>query len=179
MPPSDSRLPNNSTRTVVFAYGNPSRGDDALGPALLRRLTKDVACRSEIGSWIGVTDFQLQIEHAHDLMNRDLALFIDASISSPTPFSFFRLAPWRDISYTSHAMSAAAVLYGFEQAYGRTPPPAYMLSIRGENFALGDPMSTAARNHLAAAFEFAKRLILHPDSECWNARTESFRQHSD
>ena len=47
---------------VVFAVGNPSRGDDALGPLLMAGLEQQ--------DWPGVqlvSDFQLQIEHALDL----------------------------------------------------------------------------------------------------------------
>lgn len=170
----DGRLHYQSLRIVIFGYGNPSRGDDALGPELLGRLQTELANQTGICDWKGVTDFQLQIEHAHDLLNRDLALFIDASMSSPTPFDFRRLTPRRDISYTSHAMSPAAVLYGFELAYGTAPPPSYMLSIRGEEFALGNPLSTAARAHLEGGLDFAKRLVLCPDSEHWNAWAERF-----
>ncbi|MBK7846051.1 MAG: hypothetical protein IPJ73_00935 [Zoogloea sp.] len=65
---------------VIFAVGNPSRGDDALGPLLMAEL--------ETQSLPGVTlvtDFQLQIEHALDLDGHDLALFIDAGTGTPAP----------------------------------------------------------------------------------------------
>ena len=169
---TNTQLDDCLARLVMFAYGNPSRGDDALGPELLRRLEEDPAYQANL--YKSITDFQLQIEHAQDLLHRDLALFVDASMTSPPPFSFYRLSPRRDISYTSHAMSPAAVLYGFEQAYGRTPPPAFMLSIRGEDFTLGHPVSAAAGKYLDAALEFAKRLVLRPDSECWNNCAERF-----
>ena len=63
---------------VVFAVGNPSRGDDAIGPELCGRLENwlknaGLAERVEL-----IEDFQLNIEHALDLEGRELALFIDA-----------------------------------------------------------------------------------------------------
>jgi len=96
---------------VVLAVGNPSRGDDALGPLFLERLAE---LREQGGNWDGVellTDFQLQIEHAVDLEGRALVLFVDASVSCPPPYQFTRLQPARDASYTSHALSPAAVLH--------------------------------------------------------------------
>ncbi|MEI2781775.1 MAG: hydrogenase maturation protease [Candidatus Competibacter sp.] len=100
---------------LILAVGNPSRGDDALGPLFLERLGE---WRERGGDWEGVellTDFQLQIEHAVDLENRALVLFVDASVSCPPPYQFARLRPARDTSYTSHALSPAAVLHVYEQ----------------------------------------------------------------
>jgi hydrogenase maturation protease len=157
----------NITRLIIFAYGNPSRGDDALGPEFLRRLGEEPACQAGICNYKQITDFQLQIEHAEDLLHRDLALFIDASMAGPPPFSFYRLTPARDTSYSTHAMSPAAVLHVFEQAYRRASPPAYMLTIRGVDFALGHPISARGREYLDAAVDFARRLISRPDSDFW------------
>ncbi len=52
--------------TLVFACGNPSRGDDALGPELLRVLEQSCAS-GELSGIELLTDFQLQVEHALDL----------------------------------------------------------------------------------------------------------------
>ncbi len=154
-------------RLVILGYGNPARGDDALGPELLRLIEALKDARSDWDNIELITDFQLQIEHAVDLENRDLALFIDASVSVPAPYRFTRLQAERDTSYTSHAISPAAVLYVFEQINPRPAPPAYLLSIPGEDFELGQPMSRTAKKNLAAAFELAKTLCEQPESDLW------------
>jgi hypothetical protein len=73
------------TRPVlVFAYGNPSRGDDALGPLLIERLEE----RQRAGALTRVdllTDFQLQVEHALDLRGRERVIFAEAAASGPEP----------------------------------------------------------------------------------------------
>ncbi len=115
-----------------------------------------------------LTDFQLQIEHAVDLENRALALFVDASVSCSPPFQFSRIQPVRDTSYTSHALSPAAVLYVYQQINHAPPPPAFQLAIRGECFELGEPLSAAAENHLAAALEFTDRLLARSDVMAWD-----------
>ena len=86
--------------TLIFPWGNPSRGDDAIGPEIYRRLEKNELENVELQ-----TDFQLQIEHVIDLENRERVLFIDASASATAPFEFHRIKPVKDDSYTSHAMS--------------------------------------------------------------------------
>ncbi len=135
---------------LVFAWGNPSRGDDALGPALLELL----ASRQQQGELSDVellTDFQLQVEHALDLQGRERVLFVDASVSAQAPYELHPLQAERDASYTTHAMSPGAVLAVYEQINDYPPPPAFMLSIRGYEFELGQPLSAQARANLQAA----------------------------
>jgi hydrogenase maturation protease len=147
---------------LIFGYGNPSRGDDALGPLLLERLEAqgfaDVEC---------LTDFQLQVEHALDLQGRELALFIDAHLSCPPPFTFTALRPESDRSYTTHAMSPQAVLQVFAEIHHCPPPPAFLLSIRGESFELGEPLGPAAQANLDAAAQFAAKLCARPEAGHW------------
>jgi hydrogenase maturation protease len=147
---------------LVLAWGNPSRGDDALGPELAARL-ESAGAAAEV-----LTDFQLQPEHATDLHGRSLVLFVDASVSCPAPFAFARVAAARDASFSSHAMSPAALLAAYEAVFGRASPPAYALAIRGERFDLGEPIGDGARRNLDAATALAVRLLGEPDPAEWD-----------
>ena len=156
------------SRILVLIWGNPSRGDDALGPELARRL--ETASAERWGSSVEIlTDFQLQPEHAADLDGRDLVLFADASIRADPPFSFARVRPAADASFTSHAMSPAAVLAAFTAAFGREPPPAWLIEIRGDAFELGDPIGASAAVNLEVAVAFALRLLDAPSPAAWDA----------
>jgi hypothetical protein len=84
---------------------------------------------------------------------------VDASLSAASPFSFQRVYPSRDQSFTSHSMSPAAVLEACRQTLGE-PPEAWALGIRGERFELGDPLSPGAALHLRAALRFFFRVNL-------------------
>ena len=149
---------------LIFGYGNPSRGDDALGPLLLERLKEhfDEKPRS-IEAIELLTDFQLQIEHVLDLVNRDLVLFVDAHVSCPSPYSFQLLLEKFDASYTSHALSPEAILWVYQQINGQSPPPSFLLSIRGEGFELGDGLSRKAQDNLDAAVAFTLDLFENPN----------------
>lgn len=148
---------------LIFGFGNVSRGDDALGPLLLEYLQEHLGLDTiEIQS-----DFQLQIEHALDLVGRDLVLFIDASVGAIDDFEFAELAPAYDNSYTTHAMSPAAVLQVYREIMRTPPPPSFLLSIKGEQFELGSELSLQARFHLHQAQRFAERLFAHPTLEFW------------
>jgi len=153
---------------LLFGYGNLSRGDDALGPLLLEYVEDNFNLDTiEI-----LTDFQLQIEHALDLEHRELVLFVDASVSCVNAFDFTELEPARDKSYTTHAMSPAAVLDVYQEIKKQTPPTCFLLSIKGETFELGEALSANAEQHLAQACQFAGQLLNNLDSAVW-------RQHAD
>lgn len=144
---------------LLFAWGNPSRGDDALGPALLERIEAALPGHPEWGDVALLNDFQLQPEHALDLEGRERVLFIDASVSCAEPYAFERLQPARDLGYTTHAMKPEALLTVFNQVTGRMPPPAWLLTMRGLSFELGEPLGAAARTHLDAAVGFVESLL--------------------
>lgn len=157
---------NLALQLTVFACGNPSRGDDALGPELMRLLRAKYVHQKNIQL---IEDFQLQVEHALDLENCHLALFIDADVSCPPPFILTRLQAAQENSYTTHALHPATVLYVYQQICGRAPPPAFLLSLRGEHFELGEPLSQAAKKHLVTAFELVNELFKSIDISQWEA----------
>lgn len=154
---------------VVFAVGNPSRGDDALGPRVCGRLEKwleiaGLADRVEL-----IEDFQLNIEHALDLVGRKLALFIDAGDRTPAPFVFEQIFPSTAVAHTSHALEPSAVLQVYRLVQQAEPPPSFVLCIRGEAFELGAPVGEAAADCAEAALELLQRLLPETDVATWLA----------
>lgn len=142
---------------LIFGWGNPSRGDDALGSLFVERIEAmnlpDVEC---------LTDFQLQVEHALDLQGRDRILFVDASVAATAPFAVSRLAPQRDASFSTHAITPEAVMQVYLDLHDEDPPPCHLLAIRGECFDLGEPLSPAAESHLAAALRWTEDWLATP-----------------
>lgn len=140
--------------TLVFSWGNPSRGDDALGPLFAEAIDAlqlpGVEC---------LTDFQLQVEHALDLVGRRRVLFVDASMAADTPFSVRRLRPQRDASFTSHAMTPEAILQVYADTQNDEPPPAWLLGIRGNRWELGDAPSQTALSSLDASVRWARQWL--------------------
>lgn len=148
---------------VVFCIGNPSRGDDALGPHI----------HGQLGNWLKsagldatvelIEDFQLQIEHALDLAGRQLAIFVDAGVETPVPLVFRPLAASTVVSHSTHALPPESVLQVALQM-GVPLPPAYVLCVRGESFALGEPLSPAAREYADAALALLQEVLQAPES---------------
>ena len=154
---------------VIFAVGNPSRGDDAIGPQLAERLAAWLAAEGLAGCEL-IEDFQLQIEHSLDLRGRRLALFIDAGSATPAPYTFRRIGPACGIAHTTHALTPQMVLQVYAATENQPPPPAFVLCVRGESFELGDALGAAAENHATAAFGLLKELCRTADLEHWQAR---------
>jgi hydrogenase maturation protease len=131
--------------TLIFGWGNPGRGDDALGPLLVERIEamklRDVEC---------LTDFQLQVEHALDLKKRRRVLFVDACIDTAT-IAVTRVEPGRDTTFSSHAMSPQSVLQTYLDIEKTDPPPSWQLAIGARSFGLGEPLSKSAADNLDAA----------------------------
>ncbi|RLJ61660.1 hydrogenase maturation protease [Sulfurisoma sediminicola] len=142
---------------LIFGWGNPSRGDDALGPLFVERIEAlglaGVECQ---------TDFQLQVEHALDLENRHRILFVDASIEAPAPFAVTALEASRDASFSTHAMTPEAVMQVYVELHDEPPAPCTLLAICGERFELGEPLSPGAAAHLDAALAWARQWLVAP-----------------
>jgi hydrogenase maturation protease len=159
---------NTRPRWLVFGVGNPSRGDDALGALFIERLE---AWRSSAGALpvdlALLQDFQWQIEHALDLVEIDLVVFVDASRMASSPFEFRRLAAKFDATYTTHALSPECVLAVAERL-GQALPEAWLLAIAGKDFDLGAAMGAVSWSGLDSAFKrlcacvIAGRVDEHP-----------------
>ena len=156
------------SKLLLFGYGNPGRGDDALGPALIARIARlhleDVECQN---------DMQLQVEHVTDLDGCELVLFVDADMSCAEPFDFSEISAAKDGSYTSHAMNPTALLHAYRQVYGKDAPPAFLLRIRGYDFELGDPLSDKATANLEAATKLVVELCASVSLPMWRKKLKA------
>lgn len=152
---------------VVFAVGNPSRGDDAIGPVICGRLAKWLENEGLTERVELIEDFQLNIEHALDLQGRELVLFIDAGQNTPTPFIFARIYPSTATAHTTHALPPEAVLQVYRQMEDKEPPPSFVLCVRGEGFELGADLTPAAMAGIEAAMDLLERLIQKPNLDDW------------
>ncbi len=161
MPPKDRWLrdwqPEELGPTLILAWGNPARGDDALAlrwlEAIAPQLPPSVAYRSE---------YQLLPEHALELVGRRRVLFVDASATAEPPFeSLAPVMPSTDRAAFSHALSPAALLGVYRQLFPHSPlPHTALLAIRGEVFTLGASLSPAAHRHLRAALAWAREWLV-------------------
>jgi hydrogenase maturation protease len=160
---------------LVFGYGNPSRGDDALGPLLAESIQE----RFDTADIDVLTDFQLQIEHALDLDNRELVLFVDASVACHAPFELTELKPVGAVGYTTHALHPASVMAVYRSIGNQPPPPCFLLAIKGEAFELGEGLSANAERHFRQAESFVHGLLQNPGLADWRHKAGNRRRNDE
>lgn len=175
---------------LVIAVGNPSRGDDALGPLLLQRLQQWLAAgmaddaenadanddnmgnlaRSLAGRLELLEEFQLQVEHVLDLQGRQRVLVMDASVGQAAGATdafchCYRAVPQQDDSFfSSHALSPEALLAVWPRIAGGSPPPLEVLALQGTSFELGEPLSEQAKISLEQGWQHLLRWLQAADS---------------
>lgn len=147
-------LPPDISPRLVIGIGNPSRGDDAIGPLAVERLDALDLPGVEL-----LTDFQLQVEHALDLVGRERVIFVDAGAGTPAPLELRRAEPAAEFLHTSHALEPGAVLATYRKVVGTAPPEAWVLCVRGESFELGEGLSAVAARHLEDAWLELRRWV--------------------
>lgn len=139
---------------LIIAWGNRSRGDDAVGPlfldALGRALSDEQTPRVDL-----LEEHQLHPELALDLVGRQRVLLADADPQAEGAFAISDVQPGSDASLASHTLSAPALLAVYCELHGRQPPPVTLLGLHAERFGLGRPPSEAATEALPAAVLWA------------------------
>ncbi|MDJ0814041.1 MAG: hydrogenase maturation protease [Woeseiaceae bacterium] len=135
---------------TVFAWGNISRGDDAIGPMLAEAL-RDIA---PPGIRV-IEDHQLNIEHVTDISIDGLVLFIDASVAIESGCQLQRIGPVDEGNFSTHAISPQALLNVFEKTIAKPAPDAWLLHVAAREFELGASIGSVA----TAAVDEATRLL--------------------
>lgn len=151
---------------VMFAWGNPSRGDDAVGPWFAERF------RHHGGQGFTlVEDFQLQVEHLLDCREGELLLFVDARCADgDDDYRLEAIAAQPGLCHTSHALSPAELLGCYPRVFpAEQAPPAFLLTVPGRCFELGEEMSTATLGCCRRAAQLVEKLLAHPDRQSWHA----------
>ncbi len=159
---------------TVFAWGNESCGDDAIGAILASKIVD-----LENPAINLVEDHQLNIEHVMDFADQVPALFIDASIEINKGYKLEKLAPFGDASISTHSISPAALLDLYQQTLFKPAPEAYLLHVCGSNFTLGEDISPLSRESVDQAWAFLDELFASPcESWCQILRSASARKAS-
>ncbi len=149
---------------TVFAWGNESRGDDAIGAVLARRIIELEHPAIDV-----VKDHQLNLEHVMDIREDVPVLFIDASVAVNEGFRLEELAPAEDGSISTHSISPTALLHLYEDTLGKTAPAAWLLHVSGSSFELGEEISAAASASIESAWRFLEETFSGPADQ-WRAR---------
>lgn len=98
-------------------------------------------------------NFQLNAEDALTISNYDRLVFVDASVAVNSGFELRPLIADDAITFSTHAMSPAAIL-ALSDALYQKKPQAWVLHIRGYEWEFGLPLSEGAEQNIQAAKAF-------------------------
>jgi hydrogenase maturation protease len=109
-------------------------------------------------------NYQLNIEDAMDVAAHDIVWFVDAAKIGPAPYDVNEVQPAASIEFTSHLVRPAALLAIAQQCYGAAPQ-AFILAVRGYEFAFIEALTPAAARNLDGALAMlTERLRSMPTS---------------
>lgn len=136
-------------KVLLIGIGNSGREDDGIGwkfAEMIEDLGYDfLDCEFR---------YQLQIEDAAMMINREMVIFVDASHTLLK--NGFEMKPCMAINsyfFSSHAQSPEAILYLANNLYNSFPKT-YTLAIMGQQWELKTALSKEAEKNLQSAFSF-------------------------
>ena len=157
---------------LILAMGNPSRGDDAFGPLLAERLTQWLGRQAEAtqNQIEVICEQQLMVEHVDDLQGRQHILFIDAAATGDPVARLTGVdALPQPPTIQSHSCPPAQLLALYSHLLNRAPPRSHLLTVAGQGFELGAPLSDTTQHQLEPAWSLLMSWLSTAAQECAHA----------
>lgn len=144
---------------LLYGYGNPGRQDDGLGIKFIEHIEKWIKDENIKNVEVD-TNYQLNVEDALSISDKDIVIFVDASLAIDTSFKFVKVnSDDSTIEFTMHAVSPSYILDLCNKIYNKNPKT-YLLHIKGYYWDLKEEISTEANENLIKAVDFIKAKII-------------------
>ena len=154
---------NNDKKILFYGYGNPGRNDDGLGNAFVKKM-------DEWTQTIGIqnietdSNYQLNIEDADAIKDKQVVLFVDASIEEIDDFCISRVeSSDSTIEFTMHAVSTSFVLDLCQKVYNKSPKT-YLLHLKGYEWDFAEGLTDKAKANMDKALRLIQTVIQENDT---------------
>ena len=139
---------------LIYGYGNPGRQDDGLGIEFVNRMENWV---SEVGveGFEFENNYQLNIEDAEAIADKDLVIFADASEENIEDFCLSMVDGKAKLAFTTHAASPGYIVKLCKDLFNKEPL-VLLLHIKGYEWEFMEGLSDKAGENLAKALEYMK-----------------------
>lgn len=132
--------------TIVIGYGNELLSDDAIGPRVANLINL-----WHLSNVQALAVHQLTPELAANLANVNLAIFVDASLNSELQnVQVEPILPNESRMIIGHSIKPTYLLALTKSLYSYSPP-AWLITVPGVNFELGDCLSPIAEQGISIA----------------------------
>ncbi len=137
---------------LVIGYGNTLRSDDGVGRKAIEAIERlQLAGVRTLGCDL------LTPELADPISRAGRVVFVDAAVDAPRQVQLRPLEPAESSQVMAHAADPKTMLALARDVFGHAPP-AWWLTIPIENLAVGEALSSFARQGLEAAVEMIRKL---------------------
>lgn len=147
----------NDLRIMIYGYGNPGRMDDGLGAGFVEIFSK-WAEDNGIKNIEFDSNYQLNIEDADAIADKDLVLFVDASQEEIENFVLTKVDDDSDMSFTSHEASPGYIFHLCKTLFEKLPAT-FLLHIKGYEWSFQEGLTEKASHNLMESVEFIKDLL--------------------
>jgi hydrogenase maturation protease len=144
---------------LIYGYGNPGREDDGLGIELVKRL-ENWSKQSDLSGLAFDSNYQLNIEDAEIISEKDVVIFADASTEEIDDFIFTEVTGEDEVSFTTHAASPGYIVKLCTDLFGKCPK-VYLLHIKGYQWEFRENISEKAEDNLRKAYDFMKDYLIN------------------
>ncbi len=144
---------------LIYGYGNPGRQDDGLGIFLTEKVDNWIK-EKNLKSIKVDCNYQLNIEDAAEIADKDLVVFVDASKEDINDFLFTEVKPSDKTEFSMHAVSPSYIFNLCNIIYNKAPDT-YLLHIKGYKWDFLKEMTEQAENNLTKAYDFLMKFILN------------------
>lgn len=146
-------------KILVYGYGNPGREDDGLGIELMRRL-ETWSKQSGLSEIDFDSNYQLNIEDAEIISDKDVVIFADASTEEIDDFTMTEVTAESEATFTTHAASPGYIVKLCMELFGKCPS-VYLLHVKGYQWEFREGISEKAEHNLQTAYEFMKDYLIN------------------
>ena len=163
-----------SVSVWIIGYGNPQRGDDGVGSRVVAEVDRFLGGRPGIRTLVA---HQPGPELVEDLQDADVILFVDAAAKPIADgWDCSRVKPQSSHHHhLTHHFSPGFLLGLLDSLYDRKPT-AWMISIQGDDFEIGEGLThgaeSRARQAVARIERFLDENYLFTAGVCSNAEKQ-------
>lgn len=160
----------NQKKTLLIGIGNSGRKDDGLGWAFLEAIEKSGLFQGAISYC-----YQLQVEDTEQISQMDQVIFVDAYQGHLREgYEWMCCQPSGNFTFTTHAFTPTSILYLCQELYHKRPL-ACILMIQGNDWGLGEGLSSVAQANLEKSLVFFQKKITPAPSSYPNSGHDSER----
>ncbi|MCD4745021.1 MAG: hypothetical protein K8R58_01840 [Bacteroidales bacterium] len=156
-------------KILLYGYGNPGRQDDGLGNEFVNRMQEWIN-KEGIKNFEFESNYQLNIEDAHVISDKELVIFIDASDEDIQDFCISKVTESSKMSFTTHSASPGFIVDLCKKLFNKSPLT-LLLHIKGYEWNLKEELTEKAEENLNKAMNYFKqkfknpKLLIQPDTE--------------